>query len=477
MMAAVAGDVHPPLWYMIEWGLSRLFDQSEIVLRLPSLLFSSLSPLVAYQIVKQIGKGGAGLAGALMMVMPSQIYYGQEARMYALLILLVLTAARAVQSHRWLLLTAALGLMLYLHNMAALYAGVLGLWALAVNPRRAIRAGGLALAAWVPWWGSLAHQLRDINNGFWVAPTGNLGGALYWLSFATTYTRLPEWLQAHAVLFSFGVTIAALWLLRFHLKAVSPLLLLSFGPPALLYGVSALWRPMMLERALLPSGSALLCLWGMGLSKIAPALRKPALAFGLPFLALALGSYWLNADTKRYDLRQFAEIITPRWQTGDVIYHMNLASYIALDYYMPDLPQALLPQANDLSQSLTEETKRAMGITDDQIAPGSLDDLGYRRVWLVFVQTPHISTAETEAARQIMSAFPVLARWRMLDQPLARADLYLLRVSQWSYWPASSPVTMVQYRQSWRYGPGIYPPDMTMLPASPANMTIGFHVP
>src|SRR5690606_16059505 len=44
MIAATAGDVHPPLWYLIEWGWLRLFPDPGLVpawtLRIPALACS-----------------------------------------------------------------------------------------------------------------------------------------------------------------------------------------------------------------------------------------------------------------------------------------------------------------------------------------------------------------------------------------------------------------------------------------------------
>ena len=43
MIQATAGDTHPPLYYLITWSLASTVGSSEVVLRLPSVIFSMLS--------------------------------------------------------------------------------------------------------------------------------------------------------------------------------------------------------------------------------------------------------------------------------------------------------------------------------------------------------------------------------------------------------------------------------------------------
>ncbi len=50
-----------------------------------------------------------------------------------------------------------------------------------------------------------------------------------------------------------------------------------------------------------------------------------------------------------------------------------------MGYYLDDLPYAMRPHTSDLNQSLTEETKAAMGFTIK-----AWEDLPAGRVWLVY---------------------------------------------------------------------------------------------
>jgi len=109
-----------------------------------------------------------------------------------------------------------------------------------------------------------------------------------------------------------------------------------------------------------------------------------------------------------------------------VLFHMNLSSYILYGYYLPDLPAAYLwPQANDLSQSLTDETKSALGIRQSEIWDIPANQPG--RIWLIWVDNPHISQAEVAAARVALAwgRNPSLVE-TIRDDELVTAKVWLL---------------------------------------------------
>jgi len=86
---AAAADIHPPLYYWLLAGWGSLSGNSEIALRIPSAFAGILAIAVIVQIGSRLFNRSTGaLAGLLVAVSPFQVYYGQEARMYALLALL-----------------------------------------------------------------------------------------------------------------------------------------------------------------------------------------------------------------------------------------------------------------------------------------------------------------------------------------------------------------------------------------------------
>lgn len=83
-------DFHPPGWFVILWFWGKLFGYSEIVMRLPSVIFGVLTISTTYLIGKKLVSKNVGLLAALLLsINPLHIYYSQETRMYALATLAV----------------------------------------------------------------------------------------------------------------------------------------------------------------------------------------------------------------------------------------------------------------------------------------------------------------------------------------------------------------------------------------------------
>src|SRR3972149_4465005 len=127
MLAATAGDTHPPLYFVLLWAWVRAFGADEFSLRLPSVIFSTLSIVMVVAIGERLKffRGATLLAAALMAVLPSQLHYAQETRMYALFQFEFLLGVWAVLGRRWWLMCIALAAMLWTHNYGLLYFPVL----------------------------------------------------------------------------------------------------------------------------------------------------------------------------------------------------------------------------------------------------------------------------------------------------------------------------------------------------------------
>lgn len=97
LLAATAGDVHPPAYYLLlrAW-LSLWPSQVRVELAARSLSFVlSLAALVLYRRVLQlfdVSVGHRRVAWAVVLFMPALVYYAGEARMYALLMAYILAS-------------------------------------------------------------------------------------------------------------------------------------------------------------------------------------------------------------------------------------------------------------------------------------------------------------------------------------------------------------------------------------------------
>ncbi|MGD1056766.1 MAG: glycosyltransferase family 39 protein [Solirubrobacteraceae bacterium] len=83
----------PPLWYVIEWADSRLLGTGEIALRLPSALAGIATVPVAWAIARELSSRRAAIVCAVLVaVNPLFVWYSQEARAYALFVVMAALA-------------------------------------------------------------------------------------------------------------------------------------------------------------------------------------------------------------------------------------------------------------------------------------------------------------------------------------------------------------------------------------------------
>ena len=93
MMRLTALDIHPPLYYALLSGWSKLFGLAPAALRLLSVTFGVLAVPVAYIVGKWLaGRRGGLVAALLLAINPFHVYYSQEIRMYGLMVLWSLLA-------------------------------------------------------------------------------------------------------------------------------------------------------------------------------------------------------------------------------------------------------------------------------------------------------------------------------------------------------------------------------------------------
>lgn len=180
LVDALKHDGAPPLYYVLLHGWIRLVGDGDTAVRLLSAAFSAATLPLAYAMGRR--RGGTTVATAALVVMatsPFAIRYATEARMYALVALLVTVAwlglaavLERVTLPRLTLLALAAGLLLLTHYWSFYLVGA-AVVALAVARRwyaaAAIVAGSVVVFA--PWAGVFAYQLQHTGTP-WGTPPG-----------------------------------------------------------------------------------------------------------------------------------------------------------------------------------------------------------------------------------------------------------------------------------------------------------------
>lgn len=157
MLSVVANnELTPPLYYVLMWPWTRIAGSGELALRLPSALFGIASVPAAYVAGCAVRSRRVGvLAAAFVASGAFTVWFSQEARAYALFVLLAIASiplfVRALErpdrAHvvRW---AAVAALALLTHYFAAFLVGVEALWLLGAGRGRrlVLAATGFLLA-------------------------------------------------------------------------------------------------------------------------------------------------------------------------------------------------------------------------------------------------------------------------------------------------------------------------------------------
>jgi mannosyltransferase len=332
-----SGESTPPLYYLLAWLWSHPFGVHEVGLRSLSALFGTATIPVAYLVGRELVGRRTGIAiAAIVAVNPMLVWYSQDARAYALLVLLSSVAllfflrARQSGAARDLAWWAAFSaLALAAHYFAFFPLAIESAWLLATaRPlRRQVgwAVGGIALAG-----AALApialHQAAGKNNN-WIA-SFDMAGRLRetGISFFVGEAGLLKHALAPIALFAAAV---ALLLLRGggrEKRGAALALAIGGGSILLALAFAALGQDFVLERNLLPALIPLALVAAAGIA--APRAGWLGALVGVALVSYSL-AFCVYSDFRpalqRDDWRSVARAIGPPrgprailvWEQGD----------------------------------------------------------------------------------------------------------------------------------------------------------------
>jgi 4-amino-4-deoxy-L-arabinose transferase-like glycosyltransferase len=207
--------MHPPLSFVINHLFLQL-GTSDVLLRLPSVLFGVGSLPLCYMVARRITSPViAGLATLVLAVSPMHVWHSQDARMYAQLLffslLSTLFLVQALEQEKWqwwggyvLAVTAGM----YSQVLMALGVLTQGLWVLLAY-RRHLRAyctsgvavGFLTLPLILPWLGFFVRRVHAAE----LETAAEVGGRL-----GFSWMALPYTFFAYSAGYSLGPSVADL---------------------------------------------------------------------------------------------------------------------------------------------------------------------------------------------------------------------------------------------------------------------------
>lgn len=400
-----AADVHPLLYYVLLDAWMEAYGQEVFAVRLLSALVGVATVGAVFGLVRDwFSDGRTGLAAAfLTAVVPFHVQYSQEARMYALLALL-LTLATWLYWRAWvrpgvgywLGFGMVAGLSMYAQQLAAFYLLALGLLPVVYRRRRAAigtaLGAGVALVIYLPWMLNLPDQLGKLRQ-YWVQKPNVLHLWLALRSFVSVNLDFsPAWwlptfllaaLLAVFVLYRAGQVLRA--------RAPDPdrvplgwAVWLAFMPMAFMWVASYIFQPVFLPRALLPSAVMFYCALAWlfvrgGLPRPISGLLLAGWAVIVVF-GLVTHYTWDTFPNPPFD--RAADFLGDRVQPGDVVVHGNKITALPMVFYARDLPQQYVRDIpGSGSDTLAVPTQATLGL---MAAPSVGDAVnGADRVWYV----------------------------------------------------------------------------------------------
>lgn len=398
-----SADIHPLGYYTSLWLWMNIFGGSLVSARSLSILAGLVSVYFIYLIALEFtsDRGTSYLGMLFAALAPFQVHYAQEIRMYALLAMWLLIATYAYQRGArgdgwkwWGLFSITAALAQYSHNLAAFYLAPLALLPVLQRNWRALRAmilsGIGALILYSPWLVQLPAQFAKVQNSYWVArpDVSNLFTLL--LAYFTN-TPVPAQLTAPALAIVLVITMVGIiqtvrHTRQTHTGAGGWLLYLSFASPLILFLFSQ-WRPVYIQRALLPSG-AIFCIW------LAWVIRKTNMqkavqysVFGLLGVSSLLGIYQhlMYRDFPYGPFEALDRSLRERVDSQAVIIHSSKLSMLPAMFFDRNLPQSFIRDApgspTDTLAPATQEVLKIRAQKDILTAIGNAS-----RVWYIIYE-------------------------------------------------------------------------------------------
>lgn len=434
MLAAVGADVHPPAHYLLMWALTHLGLGSPFWLRLPSAILGAVAIVQTRQLALRWDLSPAAAVGAALLtaVLPFQLNYSQEARMYALLQFALLWSLLEMIRGRWMAMAAALTLLVYSHNYGWVYAALIlplaagRMWGWLdeqATPRRwllrVLALYAVPVLAYLPWSATLAAQMAEQATAWWKS-SSTLGTVLFAWYFVWWQTTIVGTLATLAAAATFGVLVLAVaQVVRTRLRTGAVLIYLAVGPALAALAIELVYRPILLHRTMIGAAVPMYLLAAHALdtithrrlawSMLAPLLFLGAVAFHPLRQAQNSGQLYEGPDVYAY--------IDTHWQAGDVIAHGSAGTLVDARGRL-DRPQVLLPIQPGSRGVPSAAFWRRLGV---EIADPSA--LSARRVWVVWSAGPTIAAAEDDYIRSLTA--DAAAIWTG-HTPVADAGLWLL---------------------------------------------------
>ncbi len=383
-----ASDVHPPLYYWFLKVWAGIFGTTDLAYRSLSIVFGAAVIATTFFLTRKLfGRKVGWVALLLLVVSPMLIRYSDEARMYTLAALIVMSAtyvlvkAQETKSRKlWILYGVLVTLGMWTHYFTALawlahwaWRGI-QIWRKGMGAKTFWKkffskewliAYGIAVGLFLPWLPFMALQLGIVQGGgFWIGPVGIDTPANYFsnIFFYLEHGQVQGWwaLIMISVLALIAILVPRVYK-SFNKQDKGWFLLitvLAWFPPVLLFFLSMPpLRPSFVERYLIPAVIAFTIF--MAIVLVVGTRRWKTVYRALPVLAVVAmmifgvtnvykyGNY--NKNTNFHIVtRQVVEEINRKASAGEpIVAQTPWIFYEAIPYATAEHPIYFIDESTD----------------------------------------------------------------------------------------------------------------------------------
>lgn len=377
-MNAIMSDIHPPLYYVLLSLWRGMMGDSPFMMRFPSYLLSLATIYLIYRVARDLRHTDttAGIAALLVALMPASIYYGAEARAYALITVLVLLGlVDILERIPWLMFLIIPALCLT-HHIGYFYTAALGFGGLVYHWRNrrfvlSMVAGGLVGMLWLP---NMLYQSGHVADGHWIYITP---GAAFWPLLNMTVGIIGQGFAMPVVIAVICITGVGLWRLRSWIRTREGLMwiVIVLGVPAADALVSFVWKPIYVYRHFLPATMLLMIAWAYVLthSRLSRQIMAPVLVVSL------ISFYTYNLPASRPDYRT---LLAERCEGADMFYATSITSAFITAENDPR-PTLVWTGAKDNGRTLELPT-----VLNFNMPVGTIEDVAGHTVCIMQVDVP-----------------------------------------------------------------------------------------
>lgn len=176
-----SNDVHPPLYYFALKTWAHFFGYNIISMRLLSVFFGAFAILFAFKWLKyKYGAKVAFIGSFALAINPFIVRYGQEMRMYTLVLLIFFAATYFMQlaidtkkKLYWIIYGILVAAGMWTHYFTAFawcaqLVYILSIYKLDFFKKKLFLVYVLAILLFAPWFPALLSQVRCVQQGFWI---------------------------------------------------------------------------------------------------------------------------------------------------------------------------------------------------------------------------------------------------------------------------------------------------------------------